>query len=69
MIGVGTRWQDFTTASRTLFADPRVAFVNLNTASFDAAKQAGVSLVADARAVHPGPGRRTVRLVGRTGVA
>ncbi|GED89504.1 3D-(3,5/4)-trihydroxycyclohexane-1,2-dione acylhydrolase (decyclizing) [Streptomyces sp. 6-11-2] len=50
VIGVGTRWQDFTTASRTLFADPRVAFVNLNIASFDAAKQAGVSLVADARA-------------------
>ncbi|MGW4045623.1 3D-(3,5/4)-trihydroxycyclohexane-1,2-dione acylhydrolase (decyclizing) [Streptomyces sp. NPDC004721] len=50
VIGIGTRWQDFTTASRTLFADPRVAFVNLNIASFDAAKQAGVSLVADARA-------------------
>ncbi|MFF7140801.1 3D-(3,5/4)-trihydroxycyclohexane-1,2-dione acylhydrolase (decyclizing) [Streptomyces nodosus] len=50
VIGIGTRWQDFTTASRTLFADPEVAFVNLNIAAFDAAKQAGVSLVADARA-------------------
>ncbi|MFF4758268.1 3D-(3,5/4)-trihydroxycyclohexane-1,2-dione acylhydrolase (decyclizing) [Streptomyces sp. NPDC001292] len=50
VIGIGTRWQDFTTASRTLFADPQVAFVNLNITAFDAAKQAGVSLVADARA-------------------
>ncbi|MFI9603234.1 3D-(3,5/4)-trihydroxycyclohexane-1,2-dione acylhydrolase (decyclizing) [Streptomyces sp. NPDC052043] len=50
VIGIGTRWQDFTTASRTLFADPEVAFVNLNIAAFDAAKQAGVSLVADSRA-------------------
>ncbi|MYW00833.1 3D-(3,5/4)-trihydroxycyclohexane-1,2-dione acylhydrolase (decyclizing), partial [Streptomyces sp. SID3343] len=50
VIGVGTRWQDFTTASRTVFADPDVRFVNLNIAAFDAAKHAGVALVADARA-------------------
>ncbi|MEU8133102.1 3D-(3,5/4)-trihydroxycyclohexane-1,2-dione acylhydrolase (decyclizing) [Streptodolium elevatio] len=50
VIGIGTRWQDFTTASRTLFADPGVRFVNINIAAFDAAKQAGVSVVADARA-------------------
>ncbi|WP_436774161.1 3D-(3,5/4)-trihydroxycyclohexane-1,2-dione acylhydrolase (decyclizing) [Yinghuangia sp. YIM S09857] len=50
VIGIGTRWQDFTTASRTLFADPDVRFVNINIAAFDAAKQAGVSVVADARA-------------------
>ncbi|MGA4538753.1 3D-(3,5/4)-trihydroxycyclohexane-1,2-dione acylhydrolase (decyclizing) [Uniformispora flossi] len=50
VIGIGTRWQDFTTASRTLFADPDVRFVNVNIAAFDAAKQAGVSVVADARA-------------------
>ncbi|SNT64040.1 3D-(3,5/4)-trihydroxycyclohexane-1,2-dione acylhydrolase (decyclizing) [Asanoa hainanensis] len=50
VIGIGTRYSDFTTASRTLFADPSVRFVNLNVASFDAAKHSGLSLVADARA-------------------
>ncbi|GIF51610.1 3D-(3,5/4)-trihydroxycyclohexane-1,2-dione hydrolase [Asanoa ferruginea] len=50
VIGVGTRYSDFTTASRTLFANPGVRFVNLNVASFDAAKHSGLSLVADARA-------------------
>ncbi|MDG4824866.1 3D-(3,5/4)-trihydroxycyclohexane-1,2-dione acylhydrolase (decyclizing) [Asanoa sp. WMMD1127] len=50
VIGVGTRWSDFTTASRTLFTTPDVRFVNLNIASFDAAKHSGLSLVADARA-------------------
>ncbi|MFC4532598.1 3D-(3,5/4)-trihydroxycyclohexane-1,2-dione acylhydrolase (decyclizing) [Sphaerisporangium dianthi] len=47
VIGVGTRYTDFTTASRTLFGDAR--FVNLNVAAFDAAKHAGVMLVGDAR--------------------
>ncbi|HEV2537627.1 MAG TPA: thiamine pyrophosphate-binding protein, partial [Streptosporangiaceae bacterium] len=50
VLGVGTRYSDFTTASRTAFARPGVRFVNLNVAAFDAGKQAGVSLVADARA-------------------
>jgi 3D-(3,5/4)-trihydroxycyclohexane-1,2-dione acylhydrolase (decyclizing) len=49
VIGVGTRWSDFTTASRSLFADPGVRFVNLNVAPVDAVKHAGVPLVADAR--------------------
>lgn len=49
VLGVGTRWSDFTTASRTIFAHPEVRFVNLNVASVDAYKQAGVPLVADAR--------------------
>ncbi|MEC3998145.1 3D-(3,5/4)-trihydroxycyclohexane-1,2-dione acylhydrolase (decyclizing) [Actinacidiphila sp. DG2A-62] len=49
VIGVGTRWSDFTTASRTAFQDPGVRFVNLNVASFDAGKQAGLAVVADAR--------------------
>ncbi|WP_248961609.1 3D-(3,5/4)-trihydroxycyclohexane-1,2-dione acylhydrolase (decyclizing) [Sphaerisporangium perillae] len=47
VIGVGTRYTDFTTASRTLFGDAR--FVNLNVAAFDAAKHAGAMLVGDAR--------------------
>jgi 3D-(3,5/4)-trihydroxycyclohexane-1,2-dione acylhydrolase (decyclizing) len=50
VVGVGTRWSDFTTASRTIFADPGVRFINLNIAAFDAAKHSGISLVADARA-------------------
>ncbi len=48
VIGVGTRWSDFTTASRTAFGDD-VRFVNLNIANFDAGKHAGLSVVADAR--------------------
>jgi 3D-(3,5/4)-trihydroxycyclohexane-1,2-dione acylhydrolase (decyclizing) len=48
VLGVGTRWSDFTTASRSLFrAD--AAFINLNVASVDAFKHAGLPLVADAR--------------------
>ncbi|MFG2073484.1 3D-(3,5/4)-trihydroxycyclohexane-1,2-dione acylhydrolase (decyclizing) [Nonomuraea maritima] len=48
VIGVGTRYSDFTTASRTIFA-PDARFVNLNITGFDAAKLSGVQLVADAR--------------------
>jgi 3D-(3,5/4)-trihydroxycyclohexane-1,2-dione acylhydrolase (decyclizing) len=50
VLGIGTRWSDFTTASRTAFAHPQVRFVNLNIAAFDAAKHSGVALVADAKA-------------------
>ena len=49
VIGIGTRYSDFTTASRTAFADPDVAFVNINVAGIDAVKQSGLSVVADAR--------------------
>ncbi len=49
VIGIGTRYGDFTTASRTAFADPDVRFLNINVASFDAAKHAGLMLQADAR--------------------
>ncbi len=50
VIGVGTRYSDFTTASSTLFAAPGVRFVNLNITSFDAHKLSGLPLVGDARA-------------------
>ena len=50
VIGVGTRWSDFTTASKTAFQNPEVRFVNVNLADFDANKHAGVALVGDARA-------------------
>ncbi|MET7310281.1 3D-(3,5/4)-trihydroxycyclohexane-1,2-dione acylhydrolase (decyclizing) [Streptomyces sp. NPDC005571] len=50
VLGIGTRYSDFTTASRTLFAYPQVRFVNLNVARLDAVKHAAEPLVADARA-------------------
>jgi 3D-(3,5/4)-trihydroxycyclohexane-1,2-dione acylhydrolase (decyclizing) len=50
VLGIGTRWSDFTTASKTAFRDPDVRFVNVNVADFDAAKHAGLALVGDARA-------------------
>jgi 3D-(3,5/4)-trihydroxycyclohexane-1,2-dione acylhydrolase (decyclizing) len=49
VIGVGTRWSDFTTASKSAFQDPGVRFVNVNVAGFDAAKHSGLAVVADAR--------------------
>ena len=49
VIGIGTRYSDFTTASKTAFRNPDVRFVNVNVADFDAAKQSGVRVVADAR--------------------
>jgi 3D-(3,5/4)-trihydroxycyclohexane-1,2-dione acylhydrolase (decyclizing) len=49
IIGVGTRYSDFTTASRTVFAADDVRFVNLNVSAFDAHKLSATSLVADAR--------------------
>jgi 3D-(3,5/4)-trihydroxycyclohexane-1,2-dione acylhydrolase (decyclizing) len=50
VIGIGTRYSDFTTASTTAFRGDGVRFVNVNVADFDAAKQNGVRVVADARA-------------------
>jgi 3D-(3,5/4)-trihydroxycyclohexane-1,2-dione acylhydrolase (decyclizing) len=50
VIGIGTRYSDFTTASKTAFRNPDVSFVNVNVADFDAAKHAGIALVGDARA-------------------
>jgi 3D-(3,5/4)-trihydroxycyclohexane-1,2-dione acylhydrolase (decyclizing) len=50
VIGLGTRWSDFTTASKTAFRNPDVRFVNVNVADFDAQKHAGLALVGDARA-------------------
>jgi 3D-(3,5/4)-trihydroxycyclohexane-1,2-dione acylhydrolase (decyclizing) len=50
VVGIGTRWSDFTTASKTGFRAPDVQFVNVNVADFDAAKHAGLALVGDARA-------------------
>ncbi|QVX16133.1 3D-(3,5/4)-trihydroxycyclohexane-1,2-dione acylhydrolase (decyclizing) [Pseudomonas congelans] len=49
IIGVGTRYSDFTTASKWLFQNPDVQFLNLNVGAFDAQKLDGVQLLADAQ--------------------
>jgi 3D-(3,5/4)-trihydroxycyclohexane-1,2-dione acylhydrolase (decyclizing) len=49
VIGIGTRYSDFTTASQTAFQNPDVHFVNINVAEFDAFKQSAIPLTADAQ--------------------
>ncbi|MFV0427043.1 MAG: 3D-(3,5/4)-trihydroxycyclohexane-1,2-dione acylhydrolase (decyclizing) [Beutenbergiaceae bacterium] len=50
VIGIGTRYSDFTTASRTAFQHPDVTFVNINIAAFDAYKHGSqLPVIADAR--------------------
>ncbi|MHC4369019.1 MAG: 3D-(3,5/4)-trihydroxycyclohexane-1,2-dione acylhydrolase (decyclizing) [Planctomycetota bacterium] len=49
VIGIGTRYSDFTSASKTAFQNPDVRFVNINVAEFDAYKHAALPLVADAK--------------------
>lgn len=50
VIGIGTRYSDFTTASRTVFQNPDVTFVNVNVAPFDAYKHGTqLPVIADAR--------------------
>ena len=48
VIGIGTRYSDFTSASMTAFQNPDVRFVNINTAEFDAYKVSAIPVVADA---------------------
>src|SRR3954447_21495153 len=49
IIGIGTRYTDFTTASNTLFTNPDVQFVNINVTELDAMKESATALVGDAR--------------------
>lgn len=49
IIGIGTRYSDFTTGSQTAFKNPDVKFVNINVGAFDAAKQGAEMVLADAR--------------------
>jgi 3D-(3,5/4)-trihydroxycyclohexane-1,2-dione acylhydrolase (decyclizing) len=49
VIAVGTRLQDFTTGSWSVFRDPDVRFVAINTASWDAHKQGALPVVGDAQ--------------------
>ncbi|MCY3714920.1 MAG: 3D-(3,5/4)-trihydroxycyclohexane-1,2-dione acylhydrolase (decyclizing) [Chloroflexi bacterium] len=50
VIGIGTRYSDFTNASKTAFANPNLRFININVAEFDAYKHNALPLVGDARA-------------------
>lgn len=50
VIGIGTRYSDFTTASKTAFQNPDVRFINLNVTGFDAHKHYALPLIGDARA-------------------
>ena len=49
VIGLGTRWADFTTASKSAFQNPDVRFVNVNVAELDAHKHGAIAVTADAR--------------------
>jgi len=49
ILGIGTRYSDFTTASKTAFQNPSVRFININVAEFDAFKHAALPLTGDAR--------------------
>ncbi|HEX3053596.1 MAG TPA: 3D-(3,5/4)-trihydroxycyclohexane-1,2-dione acylhydrolase (decyclizing) [Aggregatilineaceae bacterium] len=49
IIGIGTRYTDFTTASNTAFQNPAVRFININVAEFDAYKRSAIPLVGDAK--------------------
>jgi 3D-(3,5/4)-trihydroxycyclohexane-1,2-dione acylhydrolase (decyclizing) len=48
ILGIGTRYSDFTTASKTAFQNPKVKFININVAEFDAFKHSALPMVADA---------------------
>src|SRR5689334_2059281 len=49
ILGIGTRYSDFTTASLTAFQNPNLHFININVSEFDAGKHSSVALVADAK--------------------
>jgi 3D-(3,5/4)-trihydroxycyclohexane-1,2-dione acylhydrolase (decyclizing) len=49
IIGIGTRYSDFTTASKTAFQNPKVKFININVAEFDSFKHSALPVTGDAR--------------------
>jgi len=51
VIGIGTRYSDFTTASKTAFQNPDVKFININITEFDAHKHSGLAVTGDAKVV------------------
>ena len=51
VIGIGTRYSDFTTASKTAFQNENVKFININITEFDAFKHSGLALTGDAKVI------------------
>ncbi|MCF6333443.1 MAG: 3D-(3,5/4)-trihydroxycyclohexane-1,2-dione acylhydrolase (decyclizing) [Draconibacterium sp.] len=51
VIGIGTRYGDFTTASKTAFQNKNVKFININITEFDATKHTGLAVTGDARVI------------------
>jgi 3D-(3,5/4)-trihydroxycyclohexane-1,2-dione acylhydrolase (decyclizing) len=49
ILGIGTRYSDFTTASKTAFQNPDVRFININVTEFDSFKHSAIPLTADAK--------------------
>ncbi|MDQ7027132.1 MAG: 3D-(3,5/4)-trihydroxycyclohexane-1,2-dione acylhydrolase (decyclizing) [Anaerolineae bacterium] len=49
VIGIGTRYSDFTSASKTAFQNSDVRFININVMEFDAYKHGAIPLVGDAK--------------------
>jgi 3D-(3,5/4)-trihydroxycyclohexane-1,2-dione acylhydrolase (decyclizing) len=50
VIGIGTRYSDFTTSSQTAFQNPEVRFININVTLLDAGKELALPLLGDAKA-------------------
>jgi 3D-(3,5/4)-trihydroxycyclohexane-1,2-dione acylhydrolase (decyclizing) len=51
VIGIGTRYSDFTTASKSIFKNPNVKFININISEFDAYKHAALPVIGDAKVI------------------
>ena len=49
IIGVGTRYTDFTTSSKWIFQNPEVCYLNINVSRFDVFKLDGIQMQGDAR--------------------
>jgi 3D-(3,5/4)-trihydroxycyclohexane-1,2-dione acylhydrolase (decyclizing) len=49
IIGIGTRYSDFTSASNTAFQNPDLRFININVMEYDAYKRSALPLVGDAK--------------------
>ncbi len=69
IIGIGTRYTDFTTSSKSLFKHGEVTFLNLNISPADALKLDGVPVLADAGIGPASAGRCPRRLSLRMGLA
>ncbi|MGI9898146.1 3D-(3,5/4)-trihydroxycyclohexane-1,2-dione acylhydrolase (decyclizing) [Vibrio natriegens] len=62
VIGVGTRFTDFTTCSKSLFQNPDVDFLTINVSEFDASKLDATSVVADAHIALEAIGEKLAQL-------